>query len=197
VLAKNLSDPDLTIRLAALDVLENLGPDANSPETIPALVNALQDKNKFVRWNTIRIFNRFGPIEPRTVVPALTALVRDQDGDGDYAKILGPTLSAYGPDAAAAVPDLIKAIQIGEPDARIAYLQTLTYVGAAAVDAIPAITSLLREKDPHLRQAAAETLGRFGKRAARAEPELRALLDDENAEVRKAAAEALLRVNGK
>ncbi len=197
LLASNLSDPKVEIRLAALEVLENLGPEANTPDTLAALVNALGDRNKFVRWNTLRILSRFGPIEPKMVVPALVALVRDQDGDGDYAKMLGPTLSAYGADAAAAVPSLTKAIQKGEPDARIAYLQALTYVGPAAIDAIPAITGILRDSDPHVRQAAAETLGRFGKAAAPAAPRLRALLDDENPEVRKASAEALLRIDEK
>jgi HEAT repeat protein len=197
VLAKDLSDPELQVRLAALDVLESIGPEANSPETIPALVQALHDKNRFVRWNTLRIFNRFGPIEPRQVVPALVAVVRDQDGDGDFAKILGPTLSAYGSDAAAAVPYLIKAIQGGEVDARTAYLQALTYLGTTATDAIPAVTGMLKETDPHIRQAAAEALGRFGKAAAPAEPGLRAILDDENPDVRKAASEAILRIHGK
>lgn len=196
-LAKNLYDPDPKIRLAALEVLENLGPDANSPETIPALLHALGDKDKYVYWNTVRIFNRFGPIEPEAVVPALIPLILGSEGDGDFAKILAPTLSAYGVKAAAAVPALTKAITVGEPDARIAYLQTLTYTGPTAADAIPTVTALLQEHDPHLRQAAAESLGRFGKLAASASTELRKLLVDENPDVRRSAGEALLRIDAK
>ncbi len=197
VLAKNLADPDVKIRLAALEVLESLGQDANSPDTLPALLNALGDTDKYVSWNAIRIFNRFGPIEPEAVVPRLIPLIQSSEGDGDYAKILGPTLSAYGSKAASAVPALMKGIQSGEPDARIAYLQALTYVGPAGVDALPAITPLLKFENAHVRQAAAETLGRFGKLASTAKPNLRAGLDDENPDVRKAVAEALLRIDGK
>jgi len=160
-------------------------------------LKALGDADKYVSWNTIRILNHFGPIEPEAVVPRLTPLILTSEGDGDYAKILGPTLSAYGPKAASAVPTLMKGIQTGEPDARIAYLQTLTFVGAAGADALPAITPLLKFQNSHVRQAAAETLGRFGKLAAAAKPELQAILDDENPEVRKAVAEALLRIDGK
>jgi HEAT repeat protein len=197
VLAKNLSDPIRDIRLAALDVLEALGPDANAPETLPALIKALNDPDKFVRWNTIRIFNRFGPIEPRRVVPALVAILKTQDGDGDVAKILGPTISAYGADAAPAVPNLIKAITVGEPDARIAFMQTFTFIGADAAPALPTVITVLKDHNPHLRQAAAETLGAFGRLAAKAEPDLAALIDDENPEVRKAVSEALLRIRAR
>ena len=149
VLAKSLSDPDAQIRLTALEVLENMGADANSPDTLPALLNALGDTDRYVSWNAIRIFNRFGPIEPEAVVPRLIPLIQSSEGDGDYAKILGPTLSAYGSKAATAVPALMKGIQSGEPDVRIAYLQALTFVGPTAVDALPAITPLLKFENPH------------------------------------------------
>ena len=171
---ENLSDPeDKRIRLAAVEVLESLGPDANRPEAIPALLHALHDKDKAVYWNVVRIFNRFGPIEPDLVVPALIPLILGSDGDGDFAKVLGPTLSAYGDQAAAAVPALTKAIQVGEPDARIAYLQTLTFIGSAAVEAIPTATAQLKgPRSACAAKAAAETVGRFGKLATSARPVL-------------------------
>ena len=219
VLEKNLSDPDATVRFASIGVLENLGDEAKP--VLPALIRALSDKDRFVRWSAVRIISGFGPVEPKTVVPALIQLVAIQDSD--LAKAVGPALAKYGKDAAPAVPALVKTLEspVADPDLRIAYLDTLASIGEPGVAAIPAIirllkpqdvrlntptpnqplafvpTELFKFEDPRVRAAAADALGRFGTQAAKAEPELRAALEDDNADVRKAAGEALLRVNGK
>jgi HEAT repeat protein len=218
VLAAALKHPDPEVRLAALDVLEELGPDAAAP-ALPDLIQALGDKDKFVSWSAVRILGRFPTEHAKDVVPALVPLVGTPDGD--YAKALCALLSKYGADAAPAVPALTKAILFGEPDARIAYLQTLPAIGTAGADAVPAIRQILRPDpkgariapskyppafapggpptydDPGVRAAAAEALGKFGKLAASAEPELRAALNDDDSNVRRAAGDALLRIRGK
>src|SRR5262249_22798504 len=184
-----------------------------------ALIKALNDKDKFIRWGAIRILGRFAPGNAKEVVPALVPLVGTPDGD--VARALAGLLSKYGEEASPTVPALTKAIFAGEPEARIAYLLALPSVGTAGADAIPAIRELLRPDpkggriapsrsprasaptgppkydDPGVRTAAAEALGRFGKLAASAEPELRQALNDEDANVRRAASDALLRIRGK
>jgi HEAT repeat protein len=216
-LTAGLKHPDADVRLAALEVLEELGPDAEA--AVPAVIGALSDRDKFVRWAAVRVLGRFAPRNAKEVVPALVPLVGTPDGD--FARAVAGLLAKYGEDAAPAVPALARAIRSGEPQARIAYLQTLPALGSAGADAVPAIRPLLRPDpkgariapspyppafatsgppkydDPGVRAAAAEALGRFGPRAASAEPELREALNDEDTNVRRAAADALLRIRGK
>jgi hypothetical protein len=216
-LAAGLKHPDPDVRLAAMEVLEEMGPNAEA--ALPAVIGALGDRDKFVRWAAVRVLGRFAPRDAKEVVPALVPLVGTRDGD--FARAVAGLLSKYGADAAPAVPALAKAIRSGEPQARIAYLQTLPALGAAGADAIPSIRQLLRPDpkgariapspyppafapsgppkydDPGVRAAAAEALGRFGALAASAEPELREALNDEDTNVRRAAADALLRIRGK
>jgi HEAT repeat protein len=215
--AASLKHPDPDVRLAALEVLEELGADAEAAQ--PAVIGALGDRDKFVRWAAVRILGRFAPRNAKEVVPALLPLVGTPDGD--FARAVAGLLAKYGEDAAPAVPALAKAIRSGEPQARIAYLQTLPAIGPAAADAVPSMRQLLRPDpkgariapspyppafapsgppkydDPGVRAAAAEALGRFGPLAKAAEPELREALNDEDTNVRRAAADALLRIRGK
>jgi HEAT repeats len=220
VLVRDLSSPDRATRLAAIEVLDGLNPDVSILE-FAAVVGAMNDEYVWVRRTALRILNRFGPVKPEEVVPALIPLIRN-DQDSDLAKPLAVLLSRYGAKAAPAAPALTKAATAaGDPDTRIAFLQAIAAVGADAKDAIPAIAQILKPMnanlnfqapgapppfappgvvkydDVHVRATAAETLGRFGPLAKNAEPVLRAALNDADPDVRKAASEALLRINGK
>ena len=103
-------------------------------------------------------------------------------------------LNRYGPAAADAVPDLIRAMKLGDADTRDAIIRTLVAIGTRAEPAVPALAAALSDPDPRVRQIAAEALGRFGSLAASAEPALSKALDDSNADVRKAASDALLSI---
>jgi hypothetical protein len=216
---RDLTHPDRATRLAAIEVLETM--DQTASDAIEELVSALQDRDPFVLWTAVRIFNRLGPVEPTRVVPALIPLIRP-DQDSDLARPLAALLSKYGSQAAPAVPALTKAIgpSAADPNTRIAYLQALSAIGYEARGAIPAIAKLLEPLDAklisqasrwpaafvisetvvyddvHVRVAAAEALGYFGELATDAEPRLRAAMNDANPELRQAAGEALLRIRG-
>jgi HEAT repeat protein len=187
-----LSDPNVRARLAAVDLLETMGPEA--APAIPALVDKLRDPDRFVRWSAVRTLGRLAPRSPDLVVPGLARTLQNPDLDVRLAT--AGALERYGPDAGEAVTPLgLQAMQ-GDPEIRIAAMRALVAIGTAAAPALPAVARNLDADNPRVRAAAADTLGRFGQLAARAEAPLRRLLDDPDSDVRRAASDALLKVTG-
>ncbi|MGH7226133.1 MAG: HEAT repeat domain-containing protein, partial [Gemmataceae bacterium] len=111
---KNLSDPDYRVRLGAVDVLETLGDRAEA--AIPALVKALRDSNKFVRWGAARTLGRLAPRQAEEVVPGLVALLNDREDIGVREKGVLPALQEYGVHAKQAVPHLARVINRGDKE---------------------------------------------------------------------------------
>jgi HEAT repeat protein len=190
VLVADIADPDVRVRLGAIDVLETLG-DAAAP-AVPALVRALGDPNRFVRWAAARTLGKMSPIESATTVPNLAHLLFDDDLDVRLSA--AAALDRFGPAAEAAVPDLIQAMKASDADMREAAIKTVGGIGTGAQSAVPALAAALFDPDPRIRQIAADVLGRFGSLAASAEPALRKALDDSEPDVRKAASDALLSI---
>jgi len=185
-----LQDRDPTIRLQTLDVIETLGPEAKPMST--AIVRAMSDPVRFVRWAASRAVGKAGPIELEASVPALVKLTHDQDLDLCLAA--ATALDRFGPAAKDAVLPLIPRLQAPDAELRIAIIKTLTGIGQASAPAVPAITALLRDPDSRVRTAAAESLGRFGSLARSAVDALEVATDDSSPEVRKAASDAILSI---
>jgi HEAT repeat protein len=219
-LRKGLTDPNAKARLAAVAALEAMGKDAES--VIPALVDRLEDSDRFVSWATARTLGKMAPLQAKLVVPPLGKIVVDPRAD------LGPRLAAaqalenYGPDARTAVPSLREVVRRGfvpqespwpvafayqpanrdvfrgNADLRIAAMRALRAVGSNAQSAIPDIgQTLATDPEATVRRVAAEVLGGFGKDASSQAPILRDRLDDVDPEVRRNASEALLKILGK
>jgi HEAT repeat protein len=186
--AARLGDPFVRVRLAALDFMETMGPDAAS--AAGAVVGALADPCLFVRWAAARTLGRIGPVNVAESVPALARLLEDPDLDVRLAT--AAVLERYGPQARAAVPALTAAVGRGDAEIRVAVLRAIEAVGADAEPAIPAVTEALTHPDLRVRRAAAEALGSFGPAARSAQDALRRTLNDSVDEVRKAASDALL-----
>jgi hypothetical protein len=190
-LAADLSAPNTWVRLAAVDALEMQGADA--APAAPALVRALEDRNRFVRWAAARVLGRMGPVaEVDAAVAGLARLLYDTDLNVRLAAELA--LERWGPRAAAAVPDLTHWVSHGDPEGREGAIRALERIGEAAQPAIPAIAAELGNADVRVRRAAAAVLGRFGPDARAAVPALRRALDDSDEEVRRRASEALLNI---
>jgi HEAT repeat protein len=187
-----LGDPDVAARLWALEVLESLGPPA--APAAAAVVKALTDPNRFVRWAAARTLATIGVVEVETAVPALARMLADADKDLRLAA--ATTLGVYGPTARAAVPALIQAMNGGDSALRAAALLALEQVGPAAEPAIPAISAALNDRDARVRQSAARLLGRFGPTAGNARDALRLKLNDTSPDVRTTAQDALLHIIG-
>ena len=191
LLAAGVRDRDVDVRLATVEVLELIG-DAAAPVT-GALVEALTDPNKFVRWAAARTLGKLSaPLRPPSAVPGLTRLLGDRDLD--LRLVAAATLERYGPEARAAVPMLTRSVGRGDAEIRVAALRAIEGIGKDAAPAIPAITEALFQPNPRVRQTAAEVLGRFGAVAQSSVGALRRALDDPDADVRRAASEALLSI---
>jgi HEAT repeat protein len=194
-LVRGLRDPNPKIRLAALDAIETIGPDAATPEVIRGLVAALGDPYLFVRWQSARALGKMQPTDlPEEIVAGLVPLLKDEDLDVRLAAALA--LERVGPPAAGAIPALAEATRCNDPEMRVAAIRALQGIGTASAAALPALIDAMGHEDPRVRRAAAELLGRLGPLARDAAPVLRRALRDEDPEVRRIASEALLAVLG-
>jgi HEAT repeat protein len=189
ILAEGVNDSDVEVRRVTVSVLELVGADAMP--MAPAIIHAVGDSDRFVRWIAGRTLGRLLPPDERAIA-ALAGLLRDPDLDVRQVGALA--LERYGENASAAVPALGQAVRAGDPDARIAALRALQAVGPKAAAAIPSIIVALQSSNNRVQKSAAQTLGRLGPDARSAEPALRQALLDEDSGVRAAAGEALLSV---
>jgi HEAT repeat protein len=203
-----LSDPDYRVRLGAVDVLETLLDQAEP--AIPALVKALEDSNKFVRWGSARTLGRFATRRKDKndgfftryadrVVIGLMALLNDRE-DPSVRITAAYALEQYGETAKKAVPHLARVINRGDKDYIIAILHTIQGIGPDAAPVLPNVAWVLsdRTQNTSVRVEAAQTLGRFGavaKTQPRVMPVLReVMLNDTDQEVRNAASTAILSI---
>jgi HEAT repeat protein len=206
-LGDSLRHPDPRVRLAALDVLETLcvenGSQPRVVPAIPALVQAVCDPNKTVRWEAARTLGRLGKTMPRLapqeVKPAVHALMtrfHDQEDLG-VRTAAAVALECFGPEARDAVPLLAQVLPRGDREYRIAVLHALQGIGTEARPALPAVGWLLRnDTNAGVRIVAVRVLGHFGQLAVNQVPALRiAWLRDPDAEVRQAARSVLLAVD--
>jgi HEAT repeat protein len=104
------------------------------------------------------------------------------------------TLGRIGPEAKAALPNLIASFKDEHDSMRQVVVRAVARIGK---DAVSPLIEALKHADVPIRAGSAEALGRIGPEAKRAVPHLLALRDNENqdASVRHAAAEALKRLD--
>jgi HEAT repeat protein len=159
---------------------------------VPALVEALSDRDRFVRWAAARTLGRIGPAaRPEPATLGLAKLLSDPDLDVRMAA--ATTLEVYGPRAAKAIPAVVAATQTGDAEIRQAAMRALPSIDTKGQpDTIGALIKALANPDARVRQTAAETLGKFGSAARSARPALAEALNDDDPEVRRAASEALV-----
>jgi HEAT repeat protein len=195
ILIENLKDRDYRVRLAAADALESLG-EAAVP-AIPALVEALRDTNKFVRWSSARTLGQLNPRQEDIVVPGLMRLLDDRE-DRSVRIAAAKALEQYGEHAKAAVSLLAHVVNRGDKEYIIAILRTIQGVGTDAAPALANVAWVLSDtsQPPSVRIEAAQTLGRFGPLAKGQLPTLRDVMNnDSDEDVRNAASTAVLAVD--
>ncbi|MCI0458128.1 MAG: HEAT repeat domain-containing protein [Gemmataceae bacterium] len=190
-MARSLQDPRVEVRRAGVEFLETLGEDAKP--AVPALAQALADRDRFVRWAAARTLGRIGTHRADLTVPGLASLVSDPDLE--VSKEAADTLGGFGAEAKGAVPALIRATGVGDAEMRVKAITTLGTLGAeVASPAVPALIAALGHPDERVRREAARSLGKFGAAARPARDALRRALDDPDAEARAAASDALLSI---
>ncbi len=192
---ENLKHPDYRVRLASVDTLETFGRLAEP--AIPALVEALCDYNKFVRWSSVRTLGRLNPRRADEVVPGLMRLLDDRE-DPSVRIAAAQALELYGEHASKAVPLLARVINRGDKEYILAILKTIQAIGTDAAPTLPNVAWILsdRSQPPSVRIEAARTLGRFGALAKGQLPILRDVMNnDPDEDVRNAASLAVLAVD--
>ena len=158
----------------------------------------MKDRDLFVRWIAARALGKLAPKSADSVVPALTAVLDDEDLDPRIAA--ANALGAYGPDAKSAVTALTDRLLKGDAEVRIANMKALEGIGTDSVSALPTVVKLFAFIDPRVRTEAARLVGRFGsspktrEAAKKYVPALRELTFDPDTDVRKAAAAAVLEI---
>jgi HEAT repeat protein len=180
--------------VAAVQRLEELEKDA--AEALPELEAALKDESIFVRWMAVRTMAHLGPAAA-AAVPALARTLSDPDRQvareaawaigrtGPAARVArsevlaayrggleaaASAMAAIGPDAAEAVPDLVKSLGGKWPDTEV--LRALASIGPAALPALPKLLPYLDHQDQFARRHAADAIRAIGPAAADAIPEL-------------------------
>jgi len=192
-LAAAITSKDVRERREAIDMLETLG--SSAMPAVQALVKALTDRDRFVRWAAARTLGKLGPVELGTTVPGLAKLLADSDLD--VRLTAASSLEHYGPAARAAVPELIQAVSAADPEVRVATIRALGSIGPESRAAVPALRTALSDPDERVRQTSARALARLGPVAHDACDALRKALTDSSSEVRKAASDALLATQAK
>lgn len=190
-LGQLLKDPDVRIRRITISFIENIG--ASAQPAIPMLVEALGDRDRFVRWGSARVLANLPADKTQAAVPRLVRLLRDPDLN--VRQTAAGTLEAMGDYAGSAALAVAQDLLEGDVDERTALMAVLIRLPLdKARIAVPQLTELLGHSEARIRKAAAETLGKFGPLAENAVPSLRRLLGDDDAEVRAAASDAILSI---
>jgi HEAT repeat protein len=162
-LTAGLPEPrQMESRLAALDALALLAPSAHS--AMPAIINALNDKDVDLRRSAAIILGQLGPITSN-VVPALVSALTNGDWytEQEALRVLG----GMGPRATNAIPALVNELKHLHPDFRTWAAEGLGNMGPGAKSATTAL--MLTATQDHVlwvREAASSALLRIDPEAA-------------------------------
>ncbi len=176
-----LADPDVPVRLAAVDAVK----EANDREALPVLRHRFPiEPDEKVRREIAAVF---GAMDDRAALPLLISALRHASVPESVREASLASIEAIGTDAAiAALVDLLHEPGL-KPDRQARLIASLGRFKARA--AVPTVVAMLSNPDPKVRAAAAEALGKIGDTSAT--PKVRPLLKDDSPDVRKAAIAAV------
>jgi HEAT repeat protein len=176
--ARGLKDRQEEARIAAAEVLGQLGPEAVA--AVPTLAEALRDESGLVRVRAAGAILRIIS-DHRAAGPALVEALASPAADVRRAAIdaIAGVLDACSPPSKAGTrsPEEVR--------------EVLARFGPASARVVPALAAALEDRDPATRAAAAELLGALGAPARESAPALIAALGDREAAVRATVASAL------
>jgi HEAT repeat protein len=159
-----LEDKEPVVRRAALRALQAINPPPE--EEMPYVIKLLSENDPQLRVEALRVIADDGKA---AVAPLQKAL--ENEGEVYWACI---GLSEIGPEAAAAVPDLLKVLSEDKRlDVRMQAVMALGGIGAASAPAVPKLKAILEQGDRTLLPATLYALGKIGPAASPAEALLR------------------------
>ena len=148
-LVEQLESSDWRVRAEAASALAHLGPRGRA--AIPDLVRSLGDPQSAVRWNAAVALSLIGPPPTsraqdavRRALVAVLGLPADRLAAAHTAHAVARALGAYG---TAAVPDLVRILQVDDPLSRGAAARALGTIGPPALDAVPALVAAARASE--------------------------------------------------
>ena len=180
-----------TVRAHAALILGSLRSSAGE-EAVPALIEALDDRDARVRAAATEALGKFG----RAAAPALDAL-RSHLSDSSATVRLRTLESLINIEAPheVVVPALQLSLSDHATDVRVAAAYLLGGLRSAAAPAVDALVSTLRDRDPRVRAAALFAIVEVGPRGRKALPAIRRLENDPDPRVRNEAKNAILRLS--
>lgn len=176
------------IKCSVAGLIGHLGPKAAL--AVPALIEALQDKDYRVRANAALTLSKIGS-KADFATPALMKAMEDGNHNVKFHAI--SAIGSIGSKASAAIPQLISLLRKREFIAAWA----LGEMGEKAESAIPALIKALKDSSDIVRYMAAEALGKIKKRANLCVTALISVLQDSENIVREKAIKALLNFGSK
>ena len=119
------------------------------------------------RSASIRLATLWDIAEQRLQEPVLLSLIERclSDSDRDIPPFAAETLASFGPGAASAVPELVRALTVAAPGYRVAFIRALGAIAARADIAVPALVELLAGQPEPVVSAAVTALRAFGRDA--------------------------------
>ena len=140
---------------------------ATAQESIPVLIEALEDDYDYVGQEVRHFASRFYKVAVAGALPEL------------------------GSTASRAIPALIENLTDSDAQVRTTCAVALSIIDSSSPVALRALRDALKEDAPLQRAVAAEALGNMGQTARSAIPQLKSALNDNDPKVRKAANAAL------
>jgi HEAT repeat protein len=179
-----LKDKDAFVRVAAAQGLAALPP--NPKVTGPIWEKAFQDADETTILNALDALTKLG----KPAVPRLIDALKIEKCRAGVLYVLG----RIGPDAVAAVPQIIPLVE--DKNERVAKeaILTLAAIGPGAKEAVPALIKALEQSENPNGPAAAFALGKIGPDAASAEEALVKQVDGKDKALALASAWALVTV---
>src|SRR5262245_16584612 len=140
---KALKHEDPLVRYRAAAILGRL--PANAKFAVPALREALHDKDGRVRVKVAESLWKIEKTPPNVLLPVLEGALKDKDA---AVRILAPgVLGQLGTKAKTALPTLFAALKDPDIDVRIEVILALGELGPVAVDAVPLLLNLSKHED--------------------------------------------------
>ena len=163
---------------------------ANSKDKTEILtyINMLEDRNKSVRLEAVKVLGEIG-IEAKEAIPPLLDLIEDEDKYVRGATVV--TLKKIGMENKSFVPILIKMLKDREAGNRLVAALFLGDIGPAAKKAVLDLLAALKDTDRQVYLAAAIALEKIGPAAI---PALIEALEDENENVRVVSINAFRKI---
>jgi HEAT repeat protein len=154
---QNLSDQEVIVRRAAVDVLRKTG--VRGDEAVRTLLRGLQDQDELVRVDTLLALGQ-SKINTVPVVPALLKALHDSSLTvrAGAANLLGD----LGKTAPAAVPSLLTMFR-RETDnyARFCAVKALGKIGPPARSALPSLREALATTEGQLKESLLEAISKI------------------------------------